>query len=47
MALVVGDLAYQEMGYNTGILAEPIVLATAAQEFSNLQAILDTTEAYV
>jgi len=36
MAAVVGQLSYQSTGENTGILAEPSVLATAAQEFSNL-----------
>jgi aminopeptidase N len=47
MAAVVGNLAYQSLGEYTGVIAEPIVLATAAQEFSNLEAIVNTVTNYV
>jgi hypothetical protein len=30
MAAVVGNLAYQSLGEYTGVIAEPVVLATAA-----------------
>lgn len=44
MALVIGDLEYTSLGDNTGVLAEPSITAAAVEEFSRLQAILDTTE---
>lgn len=47
MAAVVGDLQYQQIGETTGIIAEPSVLASAAAEFDNIQAIVDTTENFV
>lgn len=47
MALVVGDLTYQEIGSTTGIIAEPSIIDSAASEFDNLQQLLDTTENYI
>lgn len=47
MNVVVGELVYASTGRNTGILAEPSVIAMAETEFDNLQALLDTTENYV
>ena len=47
MALVVGDLTYQQIGSTTGIIAEPSIIDSAASEFDNLQQLLDTTENYV
>lgn len=47
MAAVVGDLQEQSLGETTSIVAEPSVLSSAASEFSNLQAILNTVEQFV
>lgn len=37
MALVVGELSYQSTGDTTGVIAEPVMLAAAADELSRLQ----------
>jgi len=47
MAAVVGDLQEQSLGATTSIVAEPSVLSSAATEFNNLQAILNTVEQFV
>lgn len=45
MALAAGDLAFQPIGERTGIYAEPSVIAAAAHEFEDTEAMLDTAEA--
>ena len=51
MAVVVGAFDQGEIvnfgGYDTYVLAEPNVLASALSEFSNLQQIVQTVELYV
>lgn len=47
MAITVGELVYQSIGYNTGIITEPGQIAKAAAELSDLQQYLDTAEAYI
>lgn len=36
MAAVVGKFEYRSTGYNTGVLAEPSIIDSAAEEFSRL-----------
>ena len=49
MNMVVGDFEYGEGEYatNTGILAEPSVLASAINEFNPLQAALNTAQDWI
>jgi leukotriene-A4 hydrolase len=47
MAITVGELVYQSIGYNTGIITEPGQIAKAAAELSDLQQYLDTAEHYI
>jgi aminopeptidase N len=44
VALAVGDLQFRELGPRTGVYAEPAVLATAAHEFADLEAMLVAAE---
>lgn len=44
IAIAVGDLQFQAIGKDTGVYAEPSVLASAVNEFSDTQAMLDITE---
>lgn len=44
MSLAVGRLAYQKIGRNTGVYAEPEALESAAWEFSEMQDMLDAAE---
>lgn len=45
MALAVGDLAFQELGRNSGVYAEPMQLKKCAEEFSDLPKMMDAAEA--
>ena len=45
IALAVGDLDFKAMGERTGVYAEPSVLAAAAAEFSDTEAMLEQVEA--
>lgn len=47
MNVVVGNLTSQSMGDNTIIVAEPAAIGTAVSEYSDMQALLDTTEYWV
>ncbi len=44
LALAVGDFAFKPVGQRTGVYAEPATLAAAAQEFADVQAMLETCE---
>jgi aminopeptidase N len=44
VALAVGDLQFRELGPRTGVYAEPAVLAAAAHEFADLEAMLVAAE---
>jgi len=44
MALAVGDLVFKEISFNTGIYAEPIMLAPAYHEFTELPHMLEAAE---
>lgn len=44
VALGVGDLAFRAMGADTGVFAEPSVVESAAREFEDTQAMLETAE---
>jgi len=44
VALAVGDLEFRELGPRTGVYAEPAVLAAAAHEFADLEAMLVAAE---
>ncbi len=44
MALAVGELRFQPMSERTGVYAEPSVLAAAAREFDDTEAMMDATE---
>ena len=44
IALAVGDLAFQPTGPRTGVWAEPSVVAGAADEFSDMEKMLDAAE---
>lgn len=44
IALAVGDLAFQSMGPRTGVWAEPSVLASAAHEFADVEAMVASVE---
>jgi len=44
IAIAVGDLEFQAMGERTGVYAEPSVLAAAAKEFEDTEAMLLATE---
>jgi len=44
IAIAVGELEYQAMSRQTGIWAEPSVLASAVAEFDDTQAMIDATE---
>jgi len=44
IALAVGDLAFQPLGVRTGVWAEPSVLAQAAHEFADTEAMIQATE---
>lgn len=45
IALAVGDLAFREIGPRTGTWAEPPLLEAAAEEFADLEAMIDAAEA--
>ena len=45
IALAVGDLAFRPLGPRTGVWAEPSVLAKAAHEFADTEAMVKATEA--
>ncbi len=45
MALAVGDLAFQELGRNSGVYTEPGQLKKCAEEFSDLPKMMDAAEA--
>jgi len=45
MALAVGDLAYQPLGENSGVYAEPSVIEKAAAEFENIPQMIEKAEA--
>ncbi len=45
LALAVGDLEFQAIGPRTGVWAEPAVLAAAAWEFGDAEAMMTQTEA--
>ena len=45
IALAVGDLKFQPLGQRTGVWAEPSVLAKAAHEFADTEAMVEATEA--
>ena len=45
IALAVGDLRFQAMSERTGVYAEPSVLAAAAKEFEDTEAMMVATEA--
>jgi len=44
IALAVGDLAFQPLGARTGVWAEPSILAQAAHEFADTEAMIQATE---
>ncbi len=44
IALAVGDVKFQSMGPDTGVYAEESILAAAAKEFEDTQAMLDKVE---
>lgn len=44
IALAVGDLQFQSMGQRTGVYAEAGILAAAAAEFADTEAMLEATE---
>jgi len=44
IAIAIGDLEFQAMSDITGVYAEPSVLQSAADEFSDTQAMIDATE---
>jgi aminopeptidase N len=44
IALAVGDLAFQKLGQRTGVWAEPSVLKAAADEFSDVEAMIGSIE---
>lgn len=44
MAVAVGELRFQSMSERTGVYAEPSVLAAAAAEFDDTEAMMDATE---
>lgn len=44
MALAVGDLAFQELGRNSGVYTEPGQLKKCAEEFSDLPKMMDAAE---
>ena len=45
IALAVGDLEFREIGPRTGVWAEPDVVASAANEFADVEAMMDAAEA--
>jgi leukotriene-A4 hydrolase len=45
LAIAVGDLAFRTTGPRTGVWAEPGVVASAASEFRDLEAMVDAVEA--
>ena len=44
MALAVGDLRFKTVGRNTGVYAIPSLIDAAAEEFSDMQAMVDAAE---
>ena len=44
IALAVGDLAFEPLGDRTGVYAEPSVVAAAASEFEDTEAMMQATE---
>jgi aminopeptidase N len=44
IAMAVGDLAFQKLGPRTGVWAEPSVLASAAHEFADIEAMIGSIE---
>lgn len=45
IALAVGDLAFRELGPRSGVYAEPALLAAAAHEFADTEAMISAVEA--
>lgn len=44
MALAAGDIAFQNLGRNTGVYAEPTLLSRSASEFADMQKMMDAAE---
>lgn len=44
LAIAVGDLEFKAMSEQTGVYAEPYILAAAAKEFASTQQMIDVTE---
>ena len=44
IAMAVGDIAYQKIGENTGVYSEPALLEEVADEFNDLQKMVDAAE---
>lgn len=44
IALAVGDIAYKQIGENTGVYSEPALIEEVAYEFADLQKMLDAAE---
>jgi len=44
LAVAVGDLKFQSLGYRTGVWAEPATLERAANEFGDVEAMMRTAE---
>ncbi len=44
IALAVGDIAYKQIGANTGVYSEPALLEDVAYEFADLQKMVDAAE---
>jgi leukotriene-A4 hydrolase len=47
MAITVGNYAYQSMGPNTGVIADPSIINAAVSQLGDLQQYLNTAEAFV
>mmetsp|Transcript_18465 Transcript_18465/g.25526 ORF Transcript_18465/g.25526 Transcript_18465/m.25526 type:complete len:195 (-) Transcript_18465:1046-1630(-) len=47
VAIAVGNIEYQSLGYRVGVLTEPEMMESVAWELSSLETLLDTTEDYL
>jgi leukotriene-A4 hydrolase len=47
IAIAVGNLTYQSLGSRTGVIAEPNVVGSCANELEDLEDYLDKAEAYL
>lgn len=47
VAIAIGDLEYKSLGRRVGVITEPSMIDSVAEELAELEILLDTAEAYI